>query len=74
MTLVRSPSAVLCHLCLLVAGSSEGRVFFARYNASVNAFDLPVALTVGDGDTSTEILVQGGYRVDIQGPAESRWG
>ena len=58
----------------IMAGSSEGRVFFSRRNASLDMFDPPVTVTVGDGDMATEILVQGGYRGDIQGPGESRWG
>jgi hypothetical protein len=58
----------------VIAGSSEGRVFFTRFNATVGAFEPPIAVTVGHGDDTTDILVQGGYRGDIQGPAESRWG
>eukprot|EP01043_Picozoa_sp_COSAG02_P005173 COSAG02_NODE_139_length_34376_cov_233.853663_11_plen_456_part_00 len=37
-------------------------------------FARPVALRTGTGADTAEILVQGGYRVDLQGPAESRWG
>ncbi len=51
---------------------------------SANIFHRPVALHHNDTATdvatsdrfkfSSEILVQGGYRIDIQGPRESRWG
>jgi hypothetical protein len=56
----------------IVAGSSEGRIYFAKALAS--GYAVPVPLRVGDGPSATEILIQGGYRVDLQGPGESRWG
>ena len=56
----------------LIAGSSEGRIFFVKGTPS--GFERPVSLHVGDADQAREILVQGGYRGDIQGPGESRWG
>ena len=37
-------------------------------------FAPPVPLRVGVGKASEEVLVQGGYRIDLQGPGESRWG
>lgn len=61
----------------IIAGSSEGRIFFAagvRVDNKTVGFTRPTALKVGDSDQSLEILVQGGYREDIQGPAENRWG
>ena len=42
--------------------------------SAMTGFSRPVALKTGTGADATEILVQGGYRVDLQGPAESRWG
>jgi hypothetical protein len=61
----------------LIAGSSEGRIFVARGVAlhGEGGFGYPVPLRVGgSGPASAEILVQGGYRTDLQGPGESRWG
>ena len=88
----------------IIAGSSEGRIFFVagvRANVTMSAgaaegggsggggatsgglrfsrgslsFARPVPLHTGEeGTTAVEILVQGGYRIDIQGPQESRWG
>ena len=38
-------------------------------------FHVPTPLRTGDPISGgVEVLVQGGYRVDIQGPSESRWG
>ena len=42
--------------------------------AARGGFRRPVAMQQGDGLSRTEILVQGGYRTDIQGPQEARWG
>ena len=60
----------------IIAGSSEGRMYLAR--GAATGFHRPVTLAQAHagpgGATTEEILVQGGYRLDIQGPAESRWG
>lgn len=56
----------------IVAGNSEGRVLFFR-NCGSNAapaFDSGVALEAG----GRPIHVQPGYKGDIQGPGEARWG
>ncbi|MCX6623534.1 MAG: VCBS repeat-containing protein [Acidobacteria bacterium] len=56
----------------IVAGNSEGRIIYFR-NRGTNdqpAFDTGVALRAG----GREILVQPGYKGDIQGPGEARWG
>ena len=68
----------------IIAGSSEGRVFLSRQAPSLNGnamFHRPVpihhndsGLVDKDNSISSEILVQGGYSMDIQGPRESRWG
>ena len=68
----------------IIAGSSEGRVFLSRQAPSLNGnamFHRPVpihhndsGLVNKDDSISSEILVQGGYGMDIQGPRESRWG
>ena len=56
----------------LVAGTSEGRILVAL--GTPFGFDQPQPLVVGEGLDAAEILVQGSYRTDIQGPSESRWG
>ena len=56
----------------IVAGNSEGRILFFR-NAGTNetpAFLPGVAIEAG----GSPIHVQPGYRLDIQGPGEARWG
>ena len=57
----------------IIAGTSEGRIMLAR-QSSEGGFMRPIPLRVGHGDDSEELLVQGGYRTDLQGPSESRWG
>ena len=57
----------------IIAGSAEGRFFFAK-RVPGGSFELPRALRVGAGNESEELLVQGSYRIDLQGPGESRWG
>jgi hypothetical protein len=58
----------------IVAGSSEGRIFIAKGVASGGFMSaVPLQIAGADG-RSSELLVQGGYRRDIQGPLESRWG
>lgn len=56
----------------IVSGNSEGRVLFFR-NAGSNAAPafLPGTPVAADGHA---IHVQPGYRLDIQGPGEARWG
>jgi hypothetical protein len=56
----------------IIAGTSEGRIYFAR--GTTDGYLNPVALQTGEGLGAEEILVQGGYRTDLQGPSESRWG
>jgi len=56
----------------IVAGNSEGRILFFR-NRGTNrqpAMEVGVALQAG----GREIFVQPGYKGDIQGPGEARWG
>ena len=56
----------------LVVGNSEGRILFFR-NRGTNdqpLFDVGVALSAG----GREIHVEPGYKGDIQGPGEARWG
>lgn len=56
----------------IVAGNSEGRVLFLK-NAGSN--DRPAFLPARPIVAGTEeIHVQPGYRLDIQGPREARWG
>lgn len=57
----------------LIAGSSEGRIYFAQGHSD-GGFSAPTTLSAGTDRGSREILVQGGYRRDIQGPDENRWG
>ncbi|HNY41466.1 MAG TPA: VCBS repeat-containing protein, partial [Bryobacteraceae bacterium] len=56
----------------IVAGNSEGRIlFFRNLGASRQPALAPgVALTAG----GREIHIQPGYKGDIQGPGEARWG
>ena len=56
----------------LIVGNSAGRIYFIKNRGTnqIPAFDLPVPLKA-DG---AEIHIQPGYREDIQGPGESRWG
>ena len=56
----------------IIAGTSEGRILLAK--GTTDGYLAPVALHTGEGSTYETILVQGQYRVDIQGPEESRWG
>lgn len=56
----------------IVSGNSEGRILFFR-NRGTNrqpAMEVGVALKAG----GREIFVQPGYKGDIQGPGEARWG
>ena len=58
----------------LIAGSSEGRIYFSK-RSKLGGFHRPVPLATGAEEVfSAEIVVQGGYRTDIQGPRENRWG
>lgn len=56
----------------IVAGNSEGRILFLRNRGSNRkpAMEPGVALFAG----GREIHVQPGYKADIQGPGEARWG
>ncbi len=56
----------------IISGTSTGHIFFFKNTGSNAApsYLPPVALTAG-GEV---IHVQPGYREDIQGPGESRWG
>jgi hypothetical protein len=56
----------------IVAGNSEGRILFFRNHGTnlAPAFASGVALQAG----GREIHVQPGYKGDIQGPGEARWG
>jgi hypothetical protein len=61
----------------IIAGSSEGRVYFAqgtRNDGFLNPTTLHTTTGQGPDAAQHEIFVQGGYRVDLQGPSESRWG
>ena len=58
----------------LIAGTSEGRILFAKGSPAGLGFGNPIPIRVGEGEDQAEILVQGGYRIDIQGPEENRWG
>ncbi len=56
----------------IISGNSAGNILFFK-NTGTNvqpAYQNPEALTAG----GTSIHVQPGYREDIQGPYESRWG
>lgn len=56
----------------LISGNSVGKILFFK-NTGTNhkpAYQDPVALKAG----GSEIHVQPGYREDIQGPQEARWG
>ncbi len=56
----------------MISGNSVGKILFFR-NIGTNqqpAYQDPIALKAG----GVEIHVQPGYREDIQGPHESRWG
>lgn len=56
----------------IISGNSEGRILFFR-NVGTNsepAFLSGVPLKAG----GQEIHIQPGYRMDIQGPGEARWG
>ncbi len=56
----------------IVAGNSEGRILFFRNHGTNDKprFAPGIALTAG----GREILIQPGYKGDIQGPGEARWG
>ncbi len=56
----------------IVAGNSQGFLLFFKNLGDNNAprFDNAVLLAAG-GQT---VCIQGGYRADIQGPGEARWG
>lgn len=56
----------------IVAGNSEGRILFFRNRGTSRfpALEPGVALQAG----AREIHVQPGYKGDIQGPGEARWG
>lgn len=59
----------------IIAGSSEGRIFVALGNSDGTGFLLPHPVRIANAyGAPSELLVQGGYRHDIQGPSESRWG
>ena len=58
----------------IIAGTSEGRILFAKRASATGGFLPPQPLIVGEDAETAELLVQGGYRRDIQGPTESRWG
>ncbi|TZF86421.1 VCBS repeat-containing protein (plasmid) [Pedobacter sp. BS3] len=56
----------------MISGASSGHIFFFK-NTGTNskpAFQSPVPLKAG----GREIHIQPGYREDIQGPGEARWG
>ncbi|WP_461484803.1 FG-GAP repeat domain-containing protein, partial [Pedobacter sp.] len=56
----------------MISGNSVGKILFFK-NTGTNqnpAYQDPVALKAG----GTDIHVQPGYREDIQGPQEARWG
>ncbi len=56
----------------MISGNSVGKILFFK-NAGTNqkpAYQDPIALKAG----GAEIHVQPGYREDIQGPQEARWG
>ncbi|WP_199118607.1 hypothetical protein [Pedobacter sp. ASV28] len=56
----------------MISGNSAGKILFFK-NTGTNpkpAYQDPIALKAGGVD----IYVQPGYREDIQGPQESRWG
>ena len=58
----------------IIAGTSEGRILLCKGSSGGGGFGAPAALHVGDGEMESEVLVQGGYRMDLQGPTENRWG
>ncbi len=56
----------------IVTGNSEGRILFLK---NVGSNDAPAFLPGIPLQASGEIIhVQPGYRLDIQGPGEARWG
>lgn len=56
----------------VIVGNSAGQIYFIKNNGTnqAPAFGMPVALKAG----GVEIHIQPGYREDIQGPGEARWG
>ncbi len=56
----------------MVAGNSEGLVYFFKNTGSNEAPSLQPGVALYAG--GQKIHVQPGYRLDIQGPGEARWG
>ncbi|WP_321471836.1 VCBS repeat-containing protein [uncultured Paludibaculum sp.] len=56
----------------IVAGNSEGRILFFRNQGSNRAPAMAAAVPLSAG--GREIHVEPGYKGDIQGPGEARWG
>jgi hypothetical protein len=56
----------------IVAGNSEGRILFFRNRGTNRAPAMEVGVPLAAG--GREIHIQPGYKGDIQGPGEARWG